>query len=270
MTGPGELGLSAMRALNGYEQAFRRESPEWRSMSKEKRRDEILSLVVEASKGSYVRDEKVRANKVAELVIKRRDEWPYWVHRSKEKSQEGWFAWHVVHRMVLRLWEEDPEQLTKPPLSEWMARYARDPHPARGEGSPLGAKSELHRVAVLGVYALLEADICDLTGKKKGQGRSCCDLVAGALDVDWRTVYEAWRAHQKTLAACVDVMIALREAGQDAEPCPVTALEALMHAASVYRVAISWVIVAWRKDGKLVEDYSEVEFGSVRRPAQDC
>ena len=270
MTGPGELGLSAMRALNGYEQAFRRESPEWRSMSKEARRDEILSLVVEASKGSYVRDPKVRAKEVAELVIKRRDEWPYWVHRSKEKSQEGWFAWHVVHTMMLRLWEEDREQLTKPPLSEWMARYARNPHPARDQGRPLGAKSELHRVAVLGVYALLEADICDLTGKRKGEGWSCCDLVARALDVRRRTVYDAWRAHQKTLAECVDVMIALREAEQDSEPCPVTALDVLMRTAVIYRVATSWVIAAWKKDGKLAEDYAEVEFRSVRRTVQDC
>lgn len=241
-------------------------------MSREKRRDEILSLVGEASKGSYVREPEIQAKAIAELVINEPEQWPYWVHISKEKSQEGWLAWHVVHRMVLRLLEENPEQLTKPPLSEWMARYARDPRPARVRGSPKGAKAQLHRVAVLGVYALVEADLCDVTGKRKqGAGSSCCDLVAGQLGVHWRTVYEAWRAHERRLAACVDEMMAhYARLGQDSGPSPGTALRALVHAARVYRVATTWVIAAWRKDGKLAEDYAHMEFGSVRCTAQDC
>ena len=170
--------------------------------------------------------------------------------------------------MVQHLLAEDPEQLTKPPLSEWMARYVESPHPARGDGSPRGAKSELHRVAVLGVYALVEAGLCDVTGKKKGGGRSCCDLVARELEVDTRTVYEAWRAHEKRLAACVDEFIALRHAGQGSESCPdETALRALMDAARVYGVATSTVIDAWRKDGELAKHYAHVEFGSRRGPS---
>ena len=98
MTNPDEQGLSPLQELGYYAQALRRESPEWRSMSMSERRDEILTLVVEAADGRYVKEPEVQAKAIAELVIKERDQWPYWVHISKEKSQKGWFAWHVVLR----------------------------------------------------------------------------------------------------------------------------------------------------------------------------
>lgn len=266
MADPEELGLSAARRLDGYAQSCRRESPEWRSMSRKERREEILALVTEAAEGRYVRKPEVRAGAVAELVVKKPDQWIYWVYKSREESQAGWFAWHVVHAMVRRLAKEDPEQLTKPPLSEWMARYVENPQPpARGPGRPRGASASLHRLAVLGVYALLESGLCDLTGKKKGGGRSCCDLVADRIGVGWRTVFDAWTAHREELAACVDAYIALHVAGQDSEPCPYeTVLRAVAQSAHVYRVTVGTADEAWRKHGELAEYYAFVEIGSSR------
>ncbi len=263
MTDFEEQGLWAVWALNGDAQAIRRESRQWRSMSRDERRDEILTFVAEAAKGSFARREEVRTRAIAEQVFRRaataesatekRDLWTYWVDKSEEKSQDGWVAWRVVQMMVLRLSEEDPEQLKEPPLSEWLARVAADPRPARGRGSPRGAKGALHRVAVLGVYALLEAGLCDLTGRKKGEGLSCCDLVARELDVGWRTVYLAWRAHEKQVAACVDYTIALLVRGRpDWEFCYIARL-ALMDAAGSYHVDCNWVFKVWRKEGEFAK-----------------
>lgn len=263
-----EQGLSALRELGYYVQALRRESPEWRSMGMTDRRDEILALVATAARGRYVQEPEVQATAVAEQVIERPDQWPYWVYMSKKKSQEGWFAWHVVRAMVRRLSEEDPEQLTQPTVSEWMVRHLKKPRPARGDGSPKGAKDMRHRVAVLGVSALMEAGLCELTGKTKGGGRSCCDLVAGELGVGWRTVYNAWREYEKRLAGCVDAMIALRATGEGFEPCPEIALEAVLHTALVYRVVPYRIGVAWRKDGKLAKYCAHVEFGYARHTDQ--
>lgn len=268
MTDRENHGLTALRELTYFAQALRRESSEWRAMSMNERRDEILSLVVEAADGRYVQDPEAQARAIAELVIKAPDQWPYWDYKSKEKSQDGWVAWHVVHTMVRRLSKEDPEQLTKPPLSEWMARHLENPQPARAAHRPDGARSVLHRVAVRGVSALLDAGLCELTGKTTGEGWSCCDLVARELGVGWRAVYNAWRAHEKRLAACVDTMIVMNLAGQDSEACPIdAALKAVLHTARVYGYggATSRVIEAWRKDGELAEHYAHVRFVTVRR-----
>ena len=69
MTNPDEQGLSPLQELGYYAQALRRESPEWRSMSMSERRDEILTLVVEAADGRYVKEPEAQAKAVAELVI---------------------------------------------------------------------------------------------------------------------------------------------------------------------------------------------------------
>ena len=263
----GEVGLQHMWALSVFGQALRRESPEWHSMSKDARIDEILAHVENAAKSRWVRNSNAQAETIAkEFLVGRRDEWPYWVAKSKEKSQEGWFAWHVVRAIVEHLLEEDRKLLQEPPLGDWLAGHFKNPKPSRPRGAPKGGRSELHKVAVLGVYALVDAGLCDVTGNKKKHSRSACELVGERLDLTPRRVHDAWRAHRTQLAESVDVFIYYRVTAEESEPCPHdTLLRAVNHVAGVRRLFSRTVFEAWKKDGRLAEWYGDVEFGSKVR-----
>ena len=104
---------------------------------------------------------------------------------------------------------------------------------------------------MLGVYALVDADLCDVTGKKRGGGSSACDLVAARLDASFRTVYNAWRDHRMLLAQGVDALIVLEA---DPENCRAEVIvRAFATIGMAHGLFASTVEEAWRKDGTLVE-----------------
>ena len=255
------LGLPTVWALGTTAQAARRLTPEWCSMSRDERKEEILAYVEAAGKSDFVKDPIAQAKAIAEsFLVDLPGEWPYWVATSEEQSQKGWFAWHVVRAIVRHLWREDRESVTKPPLGDWLSGFLEDPTPSRGTGVPKGSRDRLRRVAVSGVYALVDAGLCDVTGKKKGGGSSACDLVAARLDASSRTVYNAWRDHRRQLAKGVDELIVLEA---DPENCPA---EVIVRACATIggenRLFASTVEEAWRKDGTLVE-HTPQNFGKV-------
>ena len=202
------LGLPPMWALGLGAQAMRRLSPEWRLMSRAARRDEILAYVEEA-KESGIGDSDAQAKAIAELFLNEMPtQWPYWIAKSEEESRDGWFAWMVVHTIVRRLWLEDRERVTVPPLDDWVSRFFDNPAPpSQKTGQPKGGRAFVHRLATMGVYALVDAGLCDVIGTEKGDGASACGLVAHRLDMQPGTVYNVWRKHRNDLAAQVDALI---------------------------------------------------------------
>ena len=202
-------------------------------------------------KSDLVKDPSAQAKEIAKsFLVHLPREWPYWVATSEEQSQKGWFAWHVVHTIVRHLWREDRESVTKPPLGDWVSGFLDDPAPSRGVGVPGGERAMRDKVAVLAVYALVDAGLCDVTGKKKG-GSSACELVGKQLKVKWRSVFDAWRDHKKQLASGVDALIVL---GVDEASSPAdVATRACVTIGEAHGVSPHHVLEAWRKDGTLVE-----------------
>ena len=238
------LGLPAVWALGTTAQAARRLTPEWRSMSKGERRDEILGHVEDA-KNSGIGDLDAQAKGIAELfLVGRPSEWPYWV----AKSQEDWFAWHVVHSIVRRLWQEDRDRVAEPPLSDWVSGFFDNPEPpSRGRGQPKGGQAFLHKVAVKGVYALVDASLCDVIGTEMGDGASACDLVAGRLQMKPRSVYSVWRSHRKDLVTQVAALIS--PVGE-LEPSADTVRRACNIVATRKDLSLDTVRQAWRQHQK--------------------
>ena len=264
MTGQEDLGVSAGRKLNAYAQVIRRESPEWRSMSQDERREEILGLVEDAA-GSFVREQKTQAEVIAKMfLVDLPDQWPYWDFKSQEVSNEGWFAWHVVDTIVGHFEQVDPEQLKKPPLSEWLTRNRERQEPSRKRGRPKGARGMLHQLAVMGVRALIDADLCGLTGEVKGGGRSCCELVAGRLGIGhWRTVHRAWRADQKQLARSVERRFVPHLEEDPEAPFPYEDLVwAATYVARTRDLLPNTVLEAWKSDRQCGGKYPDVYVGS--------
>ncbi len=208
MSNAEELGLHHLQALGPYEQVLRRESPEWLKMSRRERLDEILDRVEAAAKSRFAQDPQVRAKWIAEkFLTDSMSQWPYWEHLAQERSQRGVDAWHVM-QTIARSRQENLDKEAMSRLFPWMLRHPGPP--SRRDGRPPGGRDLVHVAAIRGVYALRDAGLCDLTGKKKGGGSSCCDLVARRLDVDPHTVYNVWwRDHRKQLAQSVDRFIAM-------------------------------------------------------------
>ena len=177
-------------------------------MSEDERREEILARVTAAEKSGILAAD-AQAMVIGDMFLAEfPSQWPHWVAKAQEESQDGWIAWHVVYAIVQRVWEQDPKKVTEPPLHEWVSYFLHKPAPpSRQRGNPESGRDAFHRVAVLGVYALVDAGLCDVIGLKKGGGKSACDLVAEALGVKQRTVYNPWLKHRKQLAASVNRVI---------------------------------------------------------------